>query len=232
MFSKKHLSYLLFLAALLLVFSPIGSLKAQVPGFLGMPTMHAEFKTPEMGTYVKYKLTDDKAKSNIILKLSLVGKEKLEGEGEFFWYEVEQTEPKSGNITIVKILASGNLQEMGTIKRMIYKSGKEPANELPQAFLSMMNQPPQDKTKPAKPKSKMLGTEKVKTDMGTFDCVHTQDVSEYNQVTETWANAEVPMFGIVKSTSGSKTLLLLEHGSGAVTAIKEEPNLLKMPGQK
>jgi len=227
----RYLSCFLFLAALLLVFSQTEPLRAQMPGFLGIPTMSAEFKMPKVGTYVKYKLTDETTKGETIMKLSIIGKGKFEGEGEFFWYEIEQTEPK-GSITIVKMLTSGNLRELGTVKRMIYKSGKEPANELPQAFVNMMNLTPKDTTKAVKPKTKKLGTEKVKTKMGTFNCVHTQDISQQNQVADTWTNAEVPMFGIVKSISGSKTLELLEHGTGAVSAIKEKPRLLEMPGQK
>ncbi len=68
--------------------------------------------------------------------------------------------------------------------------------------------------------------------MKTFTCLHTQDTSEGKQLTDTWTSDEVPLFGIVRSTSGSKTLELVEHGTGAVTAIKETPKLLEMPGQK
>jgi hypothetical protein len=232
MFYNKSFYCVLLLAAFLLVFSQAESLVAQVPGFLGMPTMSAEFKTPEVGTYVKYKLTDDKLKNETLLKLSIVGKEKIEGEKEFSWYEVEQTEPKSGKVTIFKLLISGNPQELGIVKRMVYKSGKDPANELPQAFVSLMNQGPKDTATAEKSKTKKLGTEKVKIKEGTFDCVHTQDISQNNQVTDSWTSVEVPMFGIVKSISGSRTLELVEHGTGAVTAIKEKPKLLEMPGQK
>ncbi|MFQ6032807.1 MAG: hypothetical protein ACE5K2_07795 [Candidatus Zixiibacteriota bacterium] len=228
---KKYLSCFLFLAAFLLVFSQARSLVAQVPGILGMPKFGVEFKMPEVGSYVKYKLTDSKGKSESILKLSIVGKEKGEG-GELFWYEIEQTEPKTGSTNVFKMLISGDPQEAGSIKRIIYKEGKNPANELPQAFVALMNQAPKDTTKAVKPKTKKLGTEKIKTKAGTFDCVHTKDVSERNLVTDTWSNDKVPLFGIVKSTSGSSTLELLEHGTGAVTAIKEKPNLLQMPGQK
>ncbi|MCK4428115.1 MAG: hypothetical protein KAW16_06505 [candidate division Zixibacteria bacterium] len=233
MFSHKFFTCVLLLAAFLLVFSQTEPLVAQVPGILGLPKMSAEFKMPKVGTYVKYKSTNEKTKTESILKLSIVGKEKLEGEGEFFWYEIEQTEPKTGGVTIIKMLISGDPKDLGTVKRMIFKSGKEPANELPQAFVNLMNQAlPKDTTKAAEPKTKKLGTEKIKTKMGTFSCVHTQSTSPYNQVTDSWTNAEVPMFGMVKSTSGSNTLVLLEHGTGAVTAVKEKPELLEMPGQK
>jgi hypothetical protein len=228
---KKYLSYFLLVAAFVLVFSQAEPLLAQVPGILGMPSPYTEFKMPEVGTYIKYKLTDQKNKSENILKLSIVGKEKVEGK-DFFWYEFEQTDPKTDSAYIFKWLISGNPQELGTIKRMIYKAGKQPANELPPTFVSLMNQLPKDTTKIAKPKTKKIGTEKIRIKMGTFSCLHTQDTFEGNQVTDTWTNAQVPMFGIMKRTAGSETLELLEQGSGAVTAVKEKPKLLEMPGEK
>lgn len=231
MFPKKYLACVLLLVALFLVFSQTEPLVAQVPGILGIPKLDAEFKMPEVGSYVKYKLADTKTKSESILKLSVVGKEKVKGE-EFFWYEIEQSDPKTGSVSVIKMLISGNPQKPSTIKRMVYKSGKEPANELPQAFVSLMNQVPKDTAKAVKPKTKKLGTEKVKTKMGIFDCVHTQNISQHNQLTDTWTNAKVPLFGIVKSTAGSTKLELLEHGTKAVSAIKEKPKLLQMPGQK
>lgn len=233
MFSNKQLACFLFLAAFLLVFSTTQPLVAQVPGILGMPTMNAEFKMPEVGTYVKYKIFDNANKSESILKLSIVGKEKGEGGKDFFWYEIEQIDPKSGGGNIFKMLISGNPQDIGSVKRMIYKSGKEPANELPPAFVSLMNQSSKETTKKAvKPKSKKLGTETIKTKMGALTCAHTQDISEDKQVSDIWTNAQVPLFGIVKSTGGGKTLELLEHGAGAVTSITEKPKLLEMPGEK
>lgn len=228
----KYLTSFLFLAAFLLVVSQAEPLVAQVPGILGMPKLYAEFKMPEVGGYVKYKLTDETAKSVSMLKLSIVGKEKGEAGKELFWYEIEQTDPNTGSVNIFKMLISGNPQERGAIKRMIYKSGKDPANELPQAFMKMMNQAPMDTTKAVKPKTKKLGSEKITTKTGTFNCIHTQDVSADNVTVDTWTSTQIPLFGIVKSIAGSTKLELVENGTGAVTSIKETPKLLEMPGEK
>ncbi len=232
MFSKRYFTCVLLLAAFVLAFSQTEPLRAQIPGILGMPKLYAEFKTPEVGTYVKYELFDNKNNAENVYKLSIVGMEKVKGEGDFFWYEIEQASPKAGNVYIIKMLISGDPQKPGVVKRMIYKSGKDPANELPQAFVSLMNQPSKEAAKPAEPKPKEVATEKIKTKMKTFDCTHTQDISEGKQVTDTWTSDEVPLFGIVKSTSASKTLQLVEYGTGAVTAITETPKLLEMPAQK
>jgi hypothetical protein len=228
---EKCFVSLLFLAAFLLVLSQAEPLKAQVPGILGMPKLYAEFKIPQVGAYVKYRLIDDKTKSESILKMSIVGKEKLEGK-EFFWYEFDQTDSKGGNENIFKLLISGNPQQRGTIKRMIYKSGKDPANELPQAFMNLINQSPIDTAQAVKPRTKKMGTEKITTKVGTFSCVRTQDLSADNVTTDTWTSSQIPLYGIVKSTSGSTKLELLEYGTGAVSAIKEKPRLLEMPGEK
>jgi hypothetical protein len=228
----KYLTSLLFLAAFLFVFSQTEPLVAQVPGILGMPKLYAEFKMPEVGGYVKYKLTDETSKSVSMLKLSIVGKEKDEAGKDLFWYEVEQNDPSTGSVNIFKMLISGNPQEQGAIKRMIYKAGKDTAYELPQAFMKMMNQTPVDTIQAAKPKTKKLGSEKITTKGGTFSCIHTQDVSAGNVTVDTWTSPQVPLFGIVKSISGSTKLELVENGTGALTAIKETPKLLEMPGEK
>lgn len=232
MFSKRYLCYFLLVVACLVVFSQAELVRAQTPGILGIPNLRGEFKAPQVGTYVKYKLHDTSTKNESLYKLSVVGKETLGKEGDFYWYEIEQNDPKTGNSTIVKMLISGDPQGRSITKRMIFKSGKEPASELPSALVNLMNPTTPETAKAIKPKPKKLGAEKVKTKMKTFDCIHTQNISEDKQVQDIWISAEVPMFGMVKSTSGTTTLELLEHGTGAVTAIKEQAKLLDMPEGK
>ena len=47
--------------------------------------------------------------------------------------------------------------------------------------------------------------------------------------TEVWTNIEIPLFGMVKSTSATTTMELLEYGTDAVSAIKEKAEVLPMP---
>jgi hypothetical protein len=221
-----------------------------------MPKLYGEFKMPEVGTYATYKVTQTENKVERITKLSIVGMEPAEGgvakivseggvmkivdssgvakiytpkAGDLYWYEVAETNPKTGEVVIVKMLISGNPQDIGTIKRMIMKSGKETATELPPEILAMINAAPADTTKPAKPKMKNLGTVKVKVQDKTLECAHMQYISGDETTTEVWTNIEIPLFGMVKSTSATTTMELLEYGTDAVSAIKEKPEVLPMP---
>ena len=252
--SSKYLVCLwLAIAVVLFLAQPS---RAQIPG---MPKLYGEFKMPEKGAYATYKVITTKNKAERIIKLAIVGIEKGEGglakivsEGELmkivdtsglarlvtpkaedlYWYEVVETDPKTGAVTIIKMLISGDPQEIGTIQRMIVKSGKEPASELPQALIQLLNQTPPQKTKVEKPKMKNLGTEKVKIKDKTFECAHLRYSSEDKTTAEVWTNKEVPLFGIVKSTSPEVTMELLEYGTDAVSAIKEKPEVLEMPEGK
>lgn len=254
----RYNKYLLCLSLMIaVVFFLTQPSRAQIPG---MTKLYGEFKMPEKGAYAIYKVINTKTKTERIIKLAIVGIEKGEGgvakivsEGEImkivdtsgiarlytpkaedlYWYEVVETNPKTGNVVIAKMLISGNPQEIGTIHRMIVKSGKEKASELPQAVIQMINQAPiTDTAKVAKPKMKNLGTEKVKVKDKTLKCNHLQYRAADKTVADVWTNAEIPLFGLVKSTSPDITMELLDYGTKAVSAIKEKPEVLEMPGLK
>lgn len=194
----------------------------------GMPKLYEEFKMPEVGAYVTYKVIYTKNKAERIITLSFVGKEKSEEGEDLYWFEQKETDPKTGNMNIMKMLISGNPQKPGTIHRMIVKSGKDPASELPQAIVQMINQIPSQKTEAEKPKIKNLGTEKVKIKDETLKCVHFQYSSKDKTTEDVWTNAKVPLFSLVKSTTSEATWELLEYGTDAVSAIKEKPEVLEM----
>ncbi|MGB2768475.1 MAG: hypothetical protein WBC88_01965 [Candidatus Zixiibacteriota bacterium] len=226
---------------------------AQIPG---MPKLYGEFKMPEVGAYATYKVIQTENKVERITKLSIVGMEPGEGgiakvysEGELqptykdgklvpmytpkgedlYWYEVAETNPKTGDVVIVKMLISGNPQDIGTIQRMIMKSGKEAATELPPEILAMINVAPADTAEAPKPKMKNLGTVKVKVGKETLECAHMQYTSEGEAATEVWTNVKIPLFGVVKSAAATTTMELLEYGTDAVSAIKEKAEVLPMP---
>jgi len=197
-----------------------------------MPKLYEEFKMPEVGAYVTYKVIYTKNKAERIITLSFLGKEKSEEGEDLYWFEQKETDPKTGNMNIMKMLISGNPQKPGTIHRMIVKSGKDPASELPQAIVQMINQIPSQKTEAEKPKIKNLGTEKVKIKDETLKCVHFQYSSKDKTTEDVWTNAKVPLFSLVKSTTSEATWELLEYGTDAVSAIKEKPEVLEIPEQK
>lgn len=227
--SNKHLLCLwLALAAVFFLVQVVPSV-AQMPG---IPKLYGEFKMPEVGGYATYKVTYKESKAEQMVRLAVVGKEKSKEGKELYWYERQETNPKTGVVVIAKMLISGNPQEIGTIHRMIFKSGKDPASELPQAFVSLLNQPISEESKVEEPKVKELGAEKVKAGEKTLDCKHLLYGSKEEPVADVWINDLVPLFGVVKSDSKQVTMELVEYGTDAVSGIKEEPEVLEMPQGK
>jgi hypothetical protein len=202
---------------------------AQIPG---MPKLYGEFKMPEVGAYAIYKVVQTENKVERITKMSIVGTEKSKEGEDLFWYEVAETNPKTGDVVIVKMLISGNPQDIGTIQRMIMKSGKEAATELPAEILAMINMAPPDTAKPAKPKMMNLGTVKVKVKDETLECAHMKYITGDETSAEVWTNVKVPLFGVVKSTAEMTTMELMEYGADAKSAITEKVEVLPMPEGK
>ena len=225
--SSRYL--LCFLLAIAIVFVAQAQItSAQIPG---MPKLYGEFKMPEVGAYAIYKVVQTENKVERITKMSIVGIEKSK-EGDLYWYEVAETDPKKGETVLVKMLISGNPQEIGTIQRMIMKSGKEDATELPPEILAMINAAPPDTLKPPKPKMKNLGTEKVKVKDETLECAHMQYMTGDKTSAEVWTNVKIPLFGVVKSTAEMTTMELIEYGTDAKSAITEKVEVLPMPEGK
>lgn len=203
-------------------------LQAQVPG---MPKLYGQFKPPEAGAYVTYKVFYPKNNAERIVKLSIVSKEKSPKGEDLYWFEQAESDPKTGEATIVKMLISGNPQDIKTMHRMIMKSGKEPAQELPADLMEMINQVPTQK-EADQPKVKNLGPEKVKIKNQTWDCTHERYTYKDKVTAEVWRNSKVPIFGMVKSTNADATFELIEYGTNAVSAIKEQPQILDQPPKK
>jgi hypothetical protein len=224
--SSKHLLCISFALALVFVLVQAQPSSAQVPG---MPKLYGEFKMPEIGGYATYKVAHKATKTEQIVKLAIVGKEKTEKGEELYWYEREETNPKTGSVVIAKMLISGNPQEIGTIHRMIFKEGKTPASELPQAFVNLLNQPLPEEKKPKEPKVTKLGTEKIKIGEKTLTCAHMRYGPKDQPAAEVWTNEEVPLFGLVKSSAKDVTMELVDYGADAVSGIKEQPEVLEMP---
>lgn len=227
--SQKYLLHLALVAVVVFFFAQTQLSQAQMPG---MPKMYGEFKMPGVGAYVTYKVTNIKNNTETLSKMSIVGKEKSPKGEDLYWFEQQETDPKTGQVTIVKMLISGNPQDIGTINRMIFKSGKDTASELPQAMIQLINQVPAGKKAAEQPKMKNLGTEKMKIKDQTMECSHMRYTSPDKSTSDVWSNTKVPLYGMVKSSSPDVKFELVEYGTNAVTAIKEKPKLLEIPEQK
>ncbi len=206
---------------------------AQMPGIPNMPKIYGEFKMPPVGSYVTYKWVLKGSGLEKTTKFSVVGKEKSDKGTDIYWYEIEDIDNKTGQGVITKMLISGNPSDIGTVYRMIMKQGKEPARELDQGMIQLINVSPTAKTETADiPKIKNLGTEKVKAKDQVMDCAHMRYLVKGKTTADVWNNAKVPLFGMVKTVTPDASFELVSYGTNAVTAITEKPELLEIPGQK
>jgi hypothetical protein len=227
--SSKYLVGLSLTLAMLFAFVLVQPSTGQMRG---IPKLYGEFKVPEVGAYATYKVINNANKAERITKLSIVGKEKGEEEEELYWYEVQETDSKTGTVTIIKLLIAGNPQEIETIHRMITKKDKDKALEMPPELMKLVSEIAPDTTEAEEPKIKNLGTEKVRMMDTTMQCTHLKYTYKDKSTAEAWTNDQIPLFGVVRSTSPDLNMELIEYGTDAKTAITEEPELLDMSGMK
>ncbi len=231
--SQKSFRYLIMAAVVVFFLVGTQPSSAQMPGMPNMPKMYGEFKMPPVGSYAIYKATYAQNKMVKSTKLSIVGKEKSDKDEDIYWYEIEDTDPTTGDAVITKMLISGNPQDIGTVYRMIIKQGKQQALELPQAMIQMINASPTPETEAAdQPKIKNLGTEKLMVGKQSLECAHMRYTVKDKTTADVWSNDKVPLFGMVKTSTPDVTFELSSYGTDAVSAITEEPKVLEIPEQK
>jgi len=179
------------------------------------PRFYSEFK-PVVGGWSEYQMTT-KGEPPTKMKIAIVGKE-----GDAYWYETVFEGKQEGKM-ISKMLVSGNPRDRKNVKRMIFKSGSEPAMEMP---VQMMQQRSQSQ----EPKGKMVdkGTESIKVPAGTFTCQHLQ-YQDGETIVDSWVAKDVSPYGMAKSQSKEFEMVLLGYGAGAKTLITETPQTFDMP---
>ena len=200
--------------SVLLILSPVLSAYAQFGRGSG-PRFYSDFK-PVVGGWSEYQTTE-KGGSSSKMKMAVVGKE-----GDAYWYEMAMEGRREGKV-ITKMLVSGDPGETKNVKRMIVKTGDNPAMEMP---VQMMEQA----AKPQEPKGKIVdkGTETIKVPAGTFTTQHMQ-YQDGERVVDTWVAKDVSPYGMVKSQSKDFEMVLLGYGTGAKTQITETPQKFEMP---
>ncbi len=178
------------------------------------PKFYSDFK-PVVGGWSEYQMTP-KGEPPSKMKIAVVGKE-----GDAYWYETVMEAKREGRV-ITKILVSGDPSDQKNIKRMIFKSGNEPAMEMP---VQMMEQPSTQKGQPGKVIDK--GTETVKVPAGTFKTQHMQ--YHNGEVADSWIYKDISPYGMIKSVSKDFEMVLIGYGTGAKTLITETPQKFEMP---
>ncbi len=120
-----------------------------------------EFK-PVVGNWAEYQMTP-KDEKPMTMRISVVGKE-----DDAYWYESVMTGQK-GEQMISKMLVAGSPQDTESIKRMIVKSGDEPAMEMPVQMMAMMGgagEPAGEKAEPG------AGDGRSRSRVGHCPCRH------------------------------------------------------------
>ncbi|OGP92983.1 MAG: hypothetical protein A2156_16105 [Deltaproteobacteria bacterium RBG_16_48_10] len=179
------------------------------------PRFYSDFK-PVVGGWSEYQVTP-KGEPPSKMKIAIVGKE-----GEGYWYETVIEGKQEGRV-ISKMLVAGNPGDQKNVRRMIFKTGNDPAMEMP---VKMMQQGSQSQ----EPKGKMIdkGEETIKVPAGTFKTQHYQYQDEGVR-SEAWVHKDVSPYGVVKSQSKDFEMVLTGYGTGARTLITETPQKFEMP---
>jgi hypothetical protein len=182
-----------------------------------------DFK-PIVGNWAEYQMTP-KDEKPMTMRISIVGKE-----DSAFWYETVMTGQK-GETMISKMLVSGDPQDPENLKRMIVKSGDEPAMEMPVQMMAMMGGMGAPESGESEPQPEMsdLGVESVTVPAGTFDASHWQFISD-GDAFNAWISAGIGPYGVVKSASDEFEMVLVAHGDKATTLITETPQAMPMQG--
>ncbi len=180
-----------------------------------MPKFYSDFK-PVVGGWSEYQMTS-KSESPVKMKIAIVGKE-----GDAYWYETVMEDKKAGK-TITKMLVSGNPDDPNSVKRIIVKTGNQPAMEMP---VQMWKQ----SSKPQESKGKLIdkGKETIKVPAGTFATQHVQ-YQDVGSLVDTWIYKDVSPYGLIKSQSKDFEMVLTGYGTGAKTLITEKPQKFEMP---
>lgn len=178
------------------------------------PKFYGDFK-PVVGGWSEYEIKQ-KGESPLKMRVAVVGKE-----GNAYWYETVMETKREGKI-ISKMLVSGDPSNSKNIKRMIVKTGNEPAMEMPVMAMQA--------SKGKEPVGKIVdkGSETIKVPAGTFKTQRMQ-YQEKETVVDSWVYKDVSPYGMIKSQSKDFEMVLVNYGTGAKTLITETPEKFQMP---
>lgn len=179
------------------------------------PQFYSEFK-PLVGGWSEYQVRPRNEPPSK-MKVAVVGKE-----GDAYWFEMVIEGQKEGRV-VTKSLVSGNPEDKKNVKRIIIKTGNEPAMEMPTQMWGQGS-----KTEEQQGKVIDKGKETTKVPAGTFQTNHMQH-QDGETLTDTWMNKDIAPYGLVKAQSKDFEMVLLGYGTGAKTLILETPQKFEMP---
>jgi hypothetical protein len=214
-----------------LVASFPGSSTGQEKGLTPVPRLFGAF-SPELGAWSEYSVVEKDTGKRAKMRMSIVGTE-----GDAFWYEVFHDDTESTNV--IKMLVKGNPNDPENIKRMIFKSGDNPAAEMPPDFVAMgrkmavhmFEKRSGVSAQPTSPFSvKEVGEEKVTVTAGTFKTSLYSIIDENGKaVAKYYSSPTVLPFGVVSSDTEQTSMELLAYGRDARSMITGTPAMMTTP---
>jgi hypothetical protein len=211
---RRTMRKVVWLLSIILTLSFVPLAGAQF-GKTSGPKFYSDFK-PVVGGWSEYQLTS-KGMSPSKMRIAIVGRE-----GDAYWYETVMEGQGEGKI-ISKMLVSGDPADQKNVKRIIIKTGNEPAMEIPAQMMGHA-------AKPGEQKGKMIdkGPETLKVPAGTFKTEHFQ-YQDGETMVDTWVYKDASPYGMIKSQSKDFEMVLLGYGTGAKTMLTETPQKLEIP---
>jgi hypothetical protein len=182
---------------------------------------------PPVGAWSEFRI-DGGENNGATVRMSIVGSESRGGT-RYLWMEVaahgfsmgrEQGGP-TAPLVINKMLVAGVGPDMGTPQAVIMKFGDAPAMEMP-AGRTRATETPGTTALARCRQGKAVGWESVTVPAGTFRALHVRDAHNRGDL---WVVPSLP-FAVVKETDlggGANDMVLIGHGRGATTRIREKP---------
>ncbi len=210
---------------------PSAGITAETQTPAEVPRLFGTF-LPKEGAWSQYTITEKQTGIKTLMRMSIVGRE-----GGSYWYEVINDEEGARNI--VKMLVKGDPNDPENIQRLIMKSGRQPAQEMPRDFVLMGRRMASHmfeqrsgipSSQSVSLKNEIVGTGKVKVPAGTFSITNHQIVDANGKIyAEFKFSKSIHPFGVVTSDTENTSMVLLDHGTGAKSLITGTPAMMTQP---
>lgn len=183
----------------------------------------------EVGAWAEY-LHYSADADPVSMRLALVGRE-----AGSYWHEIRTV--TDGVRIVVKLLVRGDPPDLEAVRRIIFKSGKNPALEMPAGSLGMVGGlmllgPSlglgQAGELPELKEFKEMGREVVSVGAGRLTARRYR-LERTGSRYDVWIAESVPLWGLVKIVFPGGRLELLKYGQGAQSDITEQPQKLEIP---
>ena len=178
---------------------------------MGMrPSMPSGIFTPTVGAGAQYESTTADGNKTTI-EFTIVGKETVNGK-DGYWMEWTTNSGGMGAMVMKTLVVPGATD---ATQRVIMQMGKNPPMEMPTQSRGMSVKPNFD----VRSSAQDVGKESVTVPAGTYSAEHYKS----KDGGDTWISGQVPVFGMVKSSSNGTTMVLTKVISGAKDKITGTP---------